>query len=199
VCRFNLFHRTVSQLTIYLMHVVRVRRPHRAATVRERLVIIRYCSSGQEYLPGVGPDQANSTSRDTIIAARNVMDSAKPADMSRMDKRREPRSLAGQTVDVTVYADHLSTYSAQVRNASYRGLALFLPDAVKCGTALRVRLEDAILLGEAVHCRPEGEGYLVGVRLEQVLAGLADLARVVESFNQELRGEVPHTAEKRER
>ena len=116
-----------------------------------------------------------------------------------MDKRQAPRSLAGQTVAVTVYAEQHCTYSAEVRNASYRGLALFLPNAVKAGTALRVRLADAILLGEAVHCRPEGEGYLVGVRLEQVLAGLADLARVVESFNQELRGEMTHTADKRQR
>jgi PilZ domain len=127
------------------------------------------------------------------------MNSDKPPICSRMDMRRAPRFFAGQTVAVTVYAEPLSTYAAEVRNASGHGLGLFLPSPVKSGTALRVSLEDSILLGEAVHCRPEGEGYLVGVQLEQVLAGLAELAREVESYNQELREEVPHTADKRKR
>jgi hypothetical protein len=69
-----------------------------------------------------------------------------------------------------------------VRNVSGRGLGLELPAEIAPGAALKIELEDEIVLAEAVFCRKEARGYFVGVAMEQVLSGLAELGRVLREF-----------------
>jgi len=45
------------------------------------------------------------------------------------------------------------------------------------GTAIKIEMEDSMILGEAVYCREESKRYVVGVELNQVLTGLAELGR----------------------
>jgi hypothetical protein len=90
-----------------------------------------------------------------------------------------------QPVAVTIYGRPDLQLTATVRSASALGLGLEMSTPTTPGTALKIRLDDAILLGEIVHCRPvEGGGYMVGVRLEQALNGLAELARALEAFKE---------------
>jgi hypothetical protein len=64
-----------------------------------------------------------------------------------------------------------------VRNASGRGLGVVTPARVEPGAALRIEIEDAVVLGEAIYCRPEREGHFIGIELDQVLVGLTELGR----------------------
>jgi hypothetical protein len=61
---------------------------------------------------------------------------------------------------------------------SGRGLRILLPDPVDPGDALKVELADTLLLGEVCYCSPQDYGFIVGLQIDQVLSGLADLARL---------------------
>ncbi|HEY1338996.1 MAG TPA: PilZ domain-containing protein [Bryobacteraceae bacterium] len=116
-----------------------------------------------------------------------------------MEQRRAPRVPLDRPVAVTIYGELQDTQvNATVKSASTLGLSLELPIPVEPGAAIRIRVDDAILLGEAVHCRFLGKSYLVGVRLEQALSGLAELARAVAAF-EELEGQVSHALQHRNR
>lgn len=102
-----------------------------------------------------------------------------------MNQRREPRFVADQSVLVTVLGDHEMQYTGRIRNASGRGLAIDLPNAVPPRTAIKIELEDSLLLGEAVFCKGGQGSYLVGVELDQVLCGLSELGKRLEEFARE--------------
>jgi len=115
-----------------------------------------------------------------------------------MDQRRESRLEADQAVVVTVLGKQELKQTALVRNASGRGLAVEMPREVAPGAALKIELDDAIVLGEAVYCKEEKGGYLVGVELDQVLCSLSQLGRKLQEFADLQSGrQVPHTMEKR--
>lgn len=99
-----------------------------------------------------------------------------------MDQRREPRFEANQPITVKLLGKDARTESATVRNASSRGLAITLPHPIAPCTALQIEFDDGFVLGEAVYCRGESDGYLVGVELDQVLCGLSALGRKLQEF-----------------
>jgi hypothetical protein len=100
-----------------------------------------------------------------------------------MNQRRETRLQADQSVAVTLFGDPVIRLSGRVRNVSGRGIGLELDVPVAAGTALKVELEDALLLGEVIYCRTDEASYYVGVELEHALNGLAELSRIVSAFN----------------
>jgi PilZ domain len=102
-----------------------------------------------------------------------------------MDQRREPRFEADQPVVVTVLTDPEVRMDAQVKNASGRGLGLITAGPVKPGDAVRIEIEDSMVLGEAIYCRRDNEGHFIGVELDQVLVGLTELGRILEGFSPE--------------
>jgi hypothetical protein len=75
---------------------------------------------------------------------------------------------------------------ARVRNASGRGLGLLVPHRIEAGAAIRIEIEDAIVLGEAIYCRQESDGHFIGVELDQVLVGLTELGRRLSAFDPEV-------------
>ena len=99
-----------------------------------------------------------------------------------MEQRREPRFAIQQRVPVTLLGEPDVRRSARIQNVSGRGLGLFMREAVPPGTALQIELENEIVLGEVIYCRREAEGYFLGVELDQVLSGLAELAARLEEF-----------------
>jgi PilZ domain len=99
-----------------------------------------------------------------------------------MDQRREPRFTTNQPVSLTVLGPREIRISGTVRNVSGRGLGLELPVEISPGAALKIELQDEIVLAEAVFCRKDGAGYFAGIALEQVLSGLAELGRVLRDF-----------------
>jgi hypothetical protein len=118
-----------------------------------------------------------------------------------MDQRREPRLKADQSVVVTVLGDHEIQYAGTILNASGRGLAIEIGSAVAPGTAIKIELDDSILLGEAVYCKGGQASYLLGVELDQVLCGLTELAKKLQEFAREEQSgtEVAYPADHRQR
>lgn len=71
-----------------------------------------------------------------------------------------------------------------MRNASGRGLGLFAPDRIDPGAPIRIEVDDALVLAEAIYCRPEPGGFFIGVELDQVLVGLTELGRRLSAFEE---------------
>jgi len=99
-----------------------------------------------------------------------------------MEKRCETRFAVGQPVTVTILSGATSVHQAIVKNGSGNGMALEMAVPVAAGAALQIAMEDSLLLGEAVHCGPTGEGFLIGVLLDTQLSQLSRLAQMLEGF-----------------
>jgi hypothetical protein len=106
-----------------------------------------------------------------------------------MDERSEPRFGVDKPVTVVLLGVSPDRLYGKVKNIASKGLALEMPVPVRPGAALKIELPDAMVLGEAVYCRGEGSTWLVGVKLDQVLCGLASLNRSC----QDLQEEPPHS------
>jgi len=103
-------------------------------------------------------------------------------------------------VTIATLGDGEKKIPARVTNASHQGLGLISTSAVPTGTAIKIELDDAYVLGEAVYCReqPEG-GWMIGVELSQVLTGLSELGRRLRAYARTpLGGEGLHTVHDRE-
>jgi hypothetical protein len=116
-----------------------------------------------------------------------------------MDLRRAPRFSANQPIVVTVLGEHESRHAARVRNASGRGLGLELGIPLPTGTALKIELDDSILLGEVMYCRYENSFYFVGVELEHALLGLAEFAKTLLGFEEPSGVKGAHAVDHRKR
>jgi len=103
-----------------------------------------------------------------------------------MEHRRDPRVPTEQPVSLTVLGDPEIRMLSTVRDASGRGLGLLCPELIPPGAALKIEFGDTLFLGEAMYCEGIENGYLVGVKLTQVLSGLAALSRMAEAFTAEL-------------
>ena len=100
-----------------------------------------------------------------------------------MNQWREARFQASQSVAITLFGEPDIRISARIKNVSGKGIGLELDVPVAPGTALRVELEDALLLGEVIYCRKDESSYYAGIELEHSVCGLGELSRMIESFN----------------
>ena len=105
-----------------------------------------------------------------------------------MNQRRETRVpanhvVADQSVAVTLFGEPDIRIRSRIRNISGRGIGLEMEVPVAAGTALKVELDDALLLGEVIYCRPDESVFYVGVELEHALCGLGELSRMVNTYN----------------
>jgi hypothetical protein len=53
---------------------------------------------------------------------------------------------------------------------------------VPSGAALKIHIDDSILLGEVMYCRSIDRGYFVGVQLFEMLSGLREIGRMSNEF-----------------
>ena len=100
-----------------------------------------------------------------------------------MERRRETRFQANQPVAVTVLAGEAGEkIDARIIELSGHGIRLTASRPVQAGQPVRIDLEDSLLLGEVCYChRGDGE-YVFGVSLEQAIASLSEVARLVQSI-----------------
>jgi len=103
-----------------------------------------------------------------------------------MDKRREPRFKADQPVAVTVLSEPEMRLEGRVVDASGRGLGLVTPIPLPPGAAIRIEMDDSMVLGESIYCRSDGDGHFTGVELDQVLVGLTELSRNLTALSEEM-------------
>ncbi len=111
-----------------------------------------------------------------------------------MNQRREPRIQVDQSVAITIFGEPDLMLWARIKNLSGWGIGLSLQGPVAAGTALKIELEDAMLLGEVIYCRQDGDSFYVGVALEQALNGLAELSRAVAVFAEQAKPASPAMA-----
>lgn len=70
-----------------------------------------------------------------------------------------------------------------VLDYSERGMRVRVPQPVAANTAVRVEIDDQILLGEACYCQSlTGGQYAIGLQLEQSLNNLEDLSKLVKAL-----------------
>ncbi len=112
-----------------------------------------------------------------------------------MDRRKERRITADRPIRLTILgADSSGSQDVQhegkLLDCSGRGMRVELPVAARPGAALRIDMDDQILLGEVCYCQPGPSGtYSVGLQMEQSLSNLDDLSRLVKA----LIGEAPQS------
>lgn len=58
---------------------------------------------------------------------------------------------------------------------SGRGMRVLLNRPVPVGAAIKLEPGNEIILGEVCYCQPDGLGFAVGLRLDQVLSNLEQL------------------------
>src|SRR5262245_9458960 len=99
-----------------------------------------------------------------------------------MNAPRGDRLCVDQAVTVTLLGHQEAKVPARATSASPNGLGLWSTRALPPGTGLKIELEDAYILGEAIYCKEEAGGWVVGVELSQVLKGLSELGRRLRKY-----------------
>jgi hypothetical protein len=105
-----------------------------------------------------------------------------------MNQRREPRFEIDQPVEITVFGPPELHLPGVIRNASGRGIGVEVSGPLATGSALKISMEDTLLLGEVIYSRPENGNWYLGVQLEHALCGLAELAATLREFTEEYLG-----------
>lgn len=103
-----------------------------------------------------------------------------------MEQRRESRFAADQVVPVTILGDSEIHHTGTVKDATGRGLGLEMDFPVSIGSALKIHLSDAVLLGEVIYCYGRNGSFFVGVALEHGLFRLSELTELFRGFNGDL-------------
>jgi hypothetical protein len=95
-----------------------------------------------------------------------------------MEKRKEPRVPANQKAAITVLGEPEIHLSCRLVDVSAKGMRLALQQALEPGAALKIELDDTLLLGEVVYCRAAEEAFEAGVALEHAIFQTSELARL---------------------
>jgi hypothetical protein len=97
-----------------------------------------------------------------------------------MDSRQEPRFETDQEVTVTLLGDVEIGFAGRIVNVSGKGMCLDIPQAVPAGGAIKLEVEDTLVLGEVIYCRPFAGRYQIGVALQEALYHTKALAALLE-------------------
>jgi hypothetical protein len=95
-----------------------------------------------------------------------------------MDLRSQLRLEIDEPVHVTVLGECETKLLGRVTNYSDYGMGLLIDREVPLGVVVRVEWSQTLLLGEVCYCRPEGEGFAIGLQLEHALYHTAELGRL---------------------
>jgi hypothetical protein len=93
-----------------------------------------------------------------------------------MDRRREPRIRAYETVNLTVLGDAGYSTPANAIQLSAHGMRLVTDRPIPVNAAIKVVCDDWLGLGDVCYCHQERGHFVIGLRLDQALVGLEGLA-----------------------
>ena len=99
-----------------------------------------------------------------------------------MERRRETRFEPNQPVSVVLLSEGDLVLPARIINMSGRGVSLATQRPLKLGAAVRINLEDSLLLGEVCHIRQDGGSWIFGIKLDQVIPSVSEVARLVSAI-----------------
>lgn len=95
-----------------------------------------------------------------------------------MERRREQRIPVDQDVVVTLLGSDQASFTARTVDQSGRGLQILLAQPLEAGAAVKIEMEDALLLAEVCFINAVPAGFVAGLRIDQMLSGLTDLSRL---------------------
>jgi hypothetical protein len=95
-----------------------------------------------------------------------------------MERRREARIRTDKPVELTVLGSEQASGPAQAVEFSGHGLQLILHRPVPVNAAVKVEGDDWMMLGEVCYCRQEGIHFVAGLKIEQTLEDLKELAEL---------------------
>jgi hypothetical protein len=99
-----------------------------------------------------------------------------------MERRREARIRADKPVELTVLGQEQASGPAQVTEFSGHGLQVVLHRPIPVNSAVKVEGEDWLMLGEVCYCRQEGIHFVAGLKIDQTLENLDELAKLNENL-----------------
>jgi hypothetical protein len=106
---------------------------------------------------------------------------AQPSDQSRIDSRHDCSVETNQTATVTGLKSGV-LLTGRIAEVSGSVMRVFTGQPLTSGETVKVECEDTLWLGEVSFCKQVARGYAAGIKLEQALYGMAELARIAESF-----------------
>jgi hypothetical protein len=95
-----------------------------------------------------------------------------------MERRREARIRTDKPVELTVLGNEESSGPAQAIEFSGHGLQLVIHRPIPVNAAVKVEGDDWMMLGEVCYCRQEGIHFVAGLKIEQTLENLQELAEL---------------------
>lgn len=103
--------------------------------------------------------------------------------------------MAGRQVRLTILGEQDQGLWAQLEDVSGRSALLRVASRVPLNTAVRIDLDDMLLLGEICYCSPERDDFRVGVVIDQTLTGINDILALSRSLmnEQEQSAQCEHT------
>ena len=102
-----------------------------------------------------------------------------------MDHRRFPRYEADEGVRIICLTQPRDTFAGRLENISPFGVRLACPRNLPVGSLIKVELDEAILLGEVIYCQSQGQEYLTGLEVEEIVYQ-AELAVVQGNIRKDL-------------
>ena len=98
------------------------------------------------------------------------------------DQRQDRRYQLSQSVIVSIVGETSQILRGEVRNVSNGGTQIRLDQPLRYAALVKIDYDDNCLLGEVVYCEKERAGWLVGIRVEHALLGMAKLAAMGERY-----------------
>lgn len=95
-----------------------------------------------------------------------------------MERRSEPRISSNQVAWLTVWCKTEVRCRATAIDLSGRGMKLTADWPFATESAVKVEIDDTLYLGEICYCKPENDGFTIGIEVDQVLTGMRDLAQL---------------------
>lgn len=102
-----------------------------------------------------------------------------------MDRRQSLRIPAAEPILLTCLGsdgEPSAPYAAQMVDQSEYGIRIAIRERIAPSTVVRLDIADGLLLGEVAWCAEAGDGYHVGIHLEQSLQHLGHLRTLVASL-----------------
>src|ERR1019366_3362501 len=92
-----------------------------------------------------------------------------------MERRKEPRLRITQPVTLLVLGTRRVLIEACVLDVSTNGVQVRSPTKLRCGTKVKIRGEDAQMIGAVSRCEAHEGAYRIGIQLSDPMSSLIEL------------------------
>ena len=99
-----------------------------------------------------------------------------------MQRKMEIRFQPGQPVHLSVLSDAPQTLTAFINSLDGRHASLKATEAIPAGSAIRVDLEDSMLIGEITGCAATDGQFEIQLHVNEAIPSMSDLARLVSAL-----------------